>query len=219
MNNAKYFSLTMIAASLLGTVILMAFNYHTDQSLVLHQDTQNRYWNIQAKKPWRMPANYRYLKTLYLLEHRDDFDKLLMASSRAGSMDISILGKRWFKYNFSIAMLQDHEQHLQVLLQHGVKPKHIIIGMDRFNFYSPYPLDHVLYQPYPLDWQEHAKLIGFYLFKRPSELDIDILMGRAILKPDHGAIHDGGSRWSESDRQQRLAKQPQWQTPLLHHSP
>ena len=99
-------------------------------------------------------ANKNFIKTRYLLKHKDEFDSLLFGSSRAGFTDVEALPDgKYYNLCSSEAVPGEHVRLLKILIKHGFVPKNVTIMMDDIScFVDPAIHDQMLYRiPYPDD--------------------------------------------------------------------
>ena len=131
----------------------------------------------------------------------------LFGSSRMTNLDTRKLGSNWYKLNYVAGMPEEHLQHIKVLLANGVKIKKIVVGLDRFSFYSKYPHENIRRKPYPLGILNTLKFYQFYLWKKPSIFDRDIFYGRARLKKTLKTIGYGPYTWDKDEYNQKRIKE------------
>lgn len=99
-------------------------------------------------------ANKNFIKTRYLLKHKDEFDSLLFGSSRAGFTDVEALPDgKYYNLCSSEAVPGEHVRLLKILIKHGFVPKNVTVMMDDIScFVDPAIHDQMLYRiPYPDD--------------------------------------------------------------------
>ena len=99
-------------------------------------------------------ANKNFIKTRYLLNHKDEFDSLLFGSSRAGFTDVEALPDgKYYNLCSSEAVPYEHVRLLKILIKHGFVPKNVTVMMDDIScFVDPSIHDQMLYRiPYPDD--------------------------------------------------------------------
>ncbi|MBR4718902.1 MAG: hypothetical protein IKP31_01525 [Lachnospiraceae bacterium] len=99
-------------------------------------------------------ANKNFIKTRYLINHKDEFDSLLFGSSRAGFTDVEALPDgKYYNLCSSEAVPAEHVRLLKILIRHGFVPKNVTVMMDDIScFVDPAIHDQMLYRlPYPDD--------------------------------------------------------------------
>ncbi len=173
--------------SLLGTIVLLtplpAFNYSVDQYRVLTKDYINYYNNS---------PNKHYLKLHYLLNNEHHFTKFLFGSSRVKAIDTNILGKEWYNMTYSFGIPATHLYNLKLMINNNLKIEEIIVGINGGNIWKD-PADFendYLRKVYPDSFFSTIKFYKSYLYKKPTERDLDILKGKIPLKKsDNHILH------------------------------
>lgn len=100
--------------------------------------------------------NKNYIKTKYLIHHKEEFDSLVFGSSRAGFMDVSrIPDGTYYDMASSEAIVGEHVNTLKVLIKHGFVPKNVLVMVDDISCFVD-PKIHAEYEnamlyrvPYP----------------------------------------------------------------------
>lgn len=96
--------------------------------------------------------NKNYIKTKYILKNPEKFDSFLFGSSRAGFIDVTRLTDgHYYNMASSEALPAEHVRTLNTFLQHGIRPKNVIVFLDEIAcFVDPKSHEDVLYRlPYP----------------------------------------------------------------------
>ena len=76
-------------------------------------------------------ANKNYIKTQYLLHHKDEFDSLIFGSSRAGFLDPeTFTDGKYYNMCSSEALPAEHLHILKTLIKKGFVPKNVYIMVD-----------------------------------------------------------------------------------------
>ncbi len=107
--------------------------------------------------------NKNFLKTEYVIRHPDRFDAFLFGSSRVSSIHTDrIEGYRCYNMTYSEGVPKEHLENLQVMLEHGVRPKMVLVGVDSISYMIDPAVhrDNRLRCPYPMTREEKK---DFYL--------------------------------------------------------
>ncbi len=108
--------------------------------------------------------NKNYIKTKYVLEHKDAYDSYLFGSSRAGFIDVSKLPDgNWYNLSYSEGLPKEQYETLKTLIEQGEIPKQVYLSVDNISFLvDPACHDGELYrQAFPYNGSVADK-IGFY---------------------------------------------------------
>lgn len=110
--------------------------------------------------------NKNFLKTEYVIRHPDRFDAFLFGSSRVSSIHSDrIEGYRCYNMTYSEGVPKEHLENLQVMLEHGVRPKMVLVGVDSIS----YMIDPAIHEenrlrcPYPMTREEKKEFYLQYL--------------------------------------------------------
>ena len=92
-----------------------------------------------------------YIKMKYILANPDKYDSFIFGSSRVGAIFPGKMeGQNCYNMTYSMGLPVDHYENLQTLVENGVIPKRVYIGIDSLSYtMSPVIHDTTLYQfPY-----------------------------------------------------------------------
>lgn len=106
--------------------------------------------------------NKNFLKTEYVIRHPDRFDAFLFGSSRVSSIHSDrIEGYRCYNMTYSEGVPKEHLENLQVMLEHGVRPKMVLVGVDSISYMIDPAIheDNRLRCPYPMTREEKRSSI------------------------------------------------------------
>lgn len=179
--------------------MLPLFNFVVDQWRVLSEDSKACYQGIEPNK--------NFLKVQYLLRHKTDHSVLLMGSSRIGNLDSKLVGEDAYNMTYSFGLLRTHLSNLKILLAHGVKIKHIYLGLNDYILFkkpSDFARDY-LRKAYPDNFIDKIEFYRFYLFKKPAVRDLEILTGRKYKLVATNEILAPHNMKSRRNREKRLA--------------
>ncbi|MCD8224105.1 MAG: hypothetical protein LUC99_04510 [Clostridiales bacterium] len=75
--------------------------------------------------------NKNFLKMEYILHNPDKFDAFLFGSSRVSAIHTDLIeGYRCYNMTYSEGVPREHLENLQVMLEHGICPRMVMIGVD-----------------------------------------------------------------------------------------
>ncbi len=108
--------------------------------------------------------NKNFIKTKFILNHKDEYDSLVFGSSRAGFFDVDMLPDGTY-YNMasSEALPAEHVRTLKIMIKNGFVPKNVVVLVDDIScFVDPASHESILYRvPYPED--DLFSQISFYI--------------------------------------------------------
>lgn len=174
MNYRRFFIVTLIVT--LGFVSLLPiFNLRTDYYRVLSEDYHYAYPGYADNKV--------YLKTKWLLDEHDKFDAIVFGSSRViGGFSDRIMPDNWANFGIPGGLPKEFAHSLQVLVDHGIKPKRVMVGLDDFDIYNfRNNRNDYRYRLYPRDWRDRLHLWYFYAFGQLVGDSKRILIGKVKL--------------------------------------
>lgn len=206
MIKSKSFLRLFFLVTFLGIISLPLFNYLIDTSRVLTRDYLYKYDSPKYQ------GNMAFLKTSYLLERKGEFDSLILGSSRVNrgfsEADLSSeLGGSWLKLAYPAGVPSDHLNNLKVLFSHEHKIKKIILTLDDFVIYKrPNRKKDYFYRLYPTAWTGWLDFYKFYLFKKPSDFEYEVLRGEVKLKSNRWFELSAAARQPEALSAEKLEK-------------
>jgi len=130
--------------------------------------------------------NSNYIKMKYVLENPDKFDSFLFGSSRTGFIDVErIPDGKWYNMSYSEGIPDEHLENLKEMIEHGIIPKNVMIGVDNIScLVEPYLHERQFYRiPYPRE-----NKLGFYanyFSIRGVIKSLDIILNHQITDPDY----------------------------------
>lgn len=153
----KKFLLTMLPFVLWSLLLMVAFPIAVDPYNVFH---------LESIRDNGIEPNKNYIKTEYVSRHPDYFDAFIFGSSRVSSIHSDkVEGYRFYNMTYSEGVPEEHRQNLQVMLDRGVCPKLVMVGVDSISFLIDPQLHKgdLLRGPYPMNLKEKAKFFLNYL--------------------------------------------------------
>lgn len=108
--------------------------------------------------------NKNYIKTKFVIEHKDAYDSYLFGSSRAGFIDVSKLPDgNWYNLSYSEGIPAEQVDTLKALIDNGEVPKQVYLSLDNISYLvAPEYHEKQLYRKaFPFVGSVHDK-IGFY---------------------------------------------------------
>ena len=123
----KRFTLKFIIFILLLGMLIIPFNVLTDPYNVFHAG------NIRDNG---VEPNKNYIKTKFVLDHKDEYDSYLFGSSRAGFYDVSVLPDgNWYNLSYSEAVPSEQVNTLKALIAGGEIPKQVFLTVPHQHFH------------------------------------------------------------------------------------
>jgi len=188
----KSFIFTTIIIALLIFSILPIINYISDPSRVLHHDYVMRYKKFHQHE--------LVLKTIYVIEHKHDYDTLVFGSSRGGFMDMTKISKHAYNMSHGFGTVSTYLHTLETLLNSGVTVKNVWIGINDYDIWK----DHTEELPrlvYHNSLLKDAKLYAHWLFRFIPESFNIIKDNKPLLKTDE--VTDQEARLARSRHQEK----------------
>ena len=178
-----YFIFVISALALLAGIAAM--NYSIDRWRVF--SPYGEYYDDGKRIDLNVNTNYWVVKKSIALA--DSYDSILLGSSKvADTIDLQdvekVYGGRWIKLSTNGGVLSEYAHNLKVLLNNGVRPKRILLGVDEYSLHGLRGDADVRYnlRPYPDTLIEKIGFWRFYLFKIPDLVDLEIIAGKYPLK-------------------------------------
>ncbi|MBQ9503806.1 MAG: hypothetical protein IJU93_02240 [Lachnospiraceae bacterium] len=109
--------------------------------------------------------NKSYVKMSNVLAHPEAFDSFIFGSSRVGFFDVSRLSDgKYYDMSYSEGTPAEHLDDLKIMINHGIIPKNVTIGVDDISYFvDPALHDTQLYRKrFPFEGSFTDKC-GFYL--------------------------------------------------------
>jgi len=79
--------------------------------------------------------NKNYIKTKFVLEHKDEYDSYLFGSSRAGFYDVSKLPDgNWYNMSYSEGLPKEQTETLRSMISQGEIPKQVFLSLDNIAY-------------------------------------------------------------------------------------
>ena len=130
--------------------------------------------------------NSNYIKMQYILHNPDKFDSFLFGSSRTGFIDVEkIPYGNWYNMSYSEGLPQEHLENLEELIENGIIPKNVMIGVDNIScLVDPAIHENQFYRiPYPRE----NKLAFFanYFSIRGVIASLEVSIDHEIEDPDY----------------------------------
>ena len=173
----KHFIFITLIGALLIFSILPVINYITDPTRVLHHDYKNRYEKFHPNK--------LFLKTLYLLDHKDKHDTLVYGSSRGGFVDVRLISDKAFNMSHGFGSVSTYLHSLKVLLENDVKVKNVWISVNDYDIWknNQETIDKLLHKGNFID---NIPVYADWLFRKTTQTNIKILKGEMpLLKSEY----------------------------------
>ena len=174
----KHFIFSSLFVALLIFSLLPLVNYISDPSRVLHKDYIMRYKKFHQHE--------LVLKTVYLMEHKNDYDTMVFGSSRGGFMDMSKISPKAFNLSHGFGTTSTYLYTLKSLLNNGVQMRNVWIGLNDFDTWKDHSqkIHRLTYQN---NLWEDAELLNHWLFRFVPE-SISIFIHKYPLIPTNEVI-------------------------------
>ena len=122
----KKFIKKLVLFLVLLALLVIPFNVWADPYNVFHAD---------CIRDNGIEPNKNYIKTKYVLEHKDEYDSYLFGSSRAGFIDVSKFSDGdWYNLSYSEGLPIEQYHTLKTLISHGEIPKRVCLSVDNISF-------------------------------------------------------------------------------------
>lgn len=130
--------------------------------------------------------NSNYIKMKYVLDNPDKFDSFLFGSSRTGFVDVErIPDGKWYNMSYSEGLPNEHLENLRELIEQGIIPKNVMIGIDNIScFVNPGLHANQFYRiAYPRE--EKLSFYGNYFSIRGVIKSLDVVLNHEVVDPDY----------------------------------
>ena len=130
--------------------------------------------------------NSNYIKMKYILENPEKFDSFLFGSSRTGFVDVERIPEgRWYNMSYSEGLPDEHLENLKELIENGIIPKNIMIGVDNIScFVDPTLHENQFYRiPYPRE--NKLSFYANYFSIRGVIKSLDVILNHEVTDPDY----------------------------------
>lgn len=130
--------------------------------------------------------NSNYIKMEYVLHNPDKFDSFLFGSSRTGFINVERIPEgKWYNMSYSEGLPAEHLDNLKEMIEHGLIPKNVMIGVDNISaFVDPSLHQNQFYRiPYP-----RGNRLGFYanyFSIKGVLLSLDVILNYEPSDPDY----------------------------------
>ena len=176
----KRYLLALLAALLVLLGALAAYNYRHDALGIVNTDFSVRRYGVAQ----------RFVKMRYILDNPERYDAFCFGSSRVAKIPVGELdgeGACWYNFTYGAGLPNEWREDIEMLLAHGVKIRHLIIGLDDMSFRMDPALNETgggtnfAYRPH--DVERYLRT----LFRRPDKpLPTDFAARESILFDIYG---------------------------------
>jgi len=192
----KHFIFSSLFVALLVFSLLPLVNYISDPSRVLHKDYIMRYKKFHQHE--------LVLKTVYLIEHKNDYDTMVFGSSRGGFMDMSKISPHAFNLSHGFGTASTYLYTLKSLLNNGVQMKNVWIGLNDFDIWKDHtPEIHRL--TYQNNLWSDRELLSHWLFRFIPE-SVSIITHHKMLIPTNEVVAQEEHLTFARDREKVIQK-------------
>lgn len=130
--------------------------------------------------------NSNYIKMQYILHNPDKFDSFLFGSSRTGFVNVEKIPEgNWYNMSYSEGVPEEHLENLRELIEHGIIPKNVMIGVDNIScFVDPAIHEKQFYRiPYPRE--NKLSFYANYFSIRGVLKSLEITLNHESEDPDY----------------------------------
>jgi hypothetical protein len=165
-----------VKISLISTLLLLVVNaiflYYTDIYGVGHP----------KRKIFSTAFHQRFFVVEYMKKHLKDYDTLLFGSSRVQFINPQHIPHA-NAYNLTVAegIPQEYYLMLKYFLDHGAKPKLVLVGLDNFTFNISFAQHQEALETkshYLITGENPAKFYSNFYFRKPTKRDFDDLKNK-----------------------------------------
>lgn len=122
----KKFIGRLVLFLVLLALLVIPFNALLDPYNVFH-------WN--SVRDNGVEPNKNYIKTRFVLAHKDQYDSYLFGSSRAGFIDVSLLPEgKWYNFSYSEGLPAEQYETLRALILGGEIPERVYLSLDNISY-------------------------------------------------------------------------------------
>lgn len=130
--------------------------------------------------------NSNYIKMQYVLNNPDKFDSFLFGSSRTGFVNVEHIPEgNWYNMSYSEGLPGEHLDNLREMIEHGIIPKNVMIGVDNIScFVDPALHEKQFYRiPYPRG--NKLSFYANYFSIRGVIESLEIILNHEVEDPDY----------------------------------
>ncbi|MBR1628621.1 MAG: hypothetical protein IJ679_05035 [Lachnospiraceae bacterium] len=135
-------------------------------------------------------APKNYVKMKYILSHPDKFDSYVFGSSRVGAIFTkNMKGLHCYNMTYSMGLPTDHYRNLQTMIEHGIRPKKVFIGVDSLT----YTMDPAIHKDYLYQYSYEMSKDDPLEFWKPyfdASMAFDSLSTTLAYKPKENYVSD-----------------------------
>lgn len=139
----KKFMMKLLLFLILLALAVIPFNVCVDPYNVFHGE---------CIRDNGVEPNKNYIKTKFVLDHKEEYDSYLFGSSRAGFIDVSRLPEgNWYNFSYSEGLPMEQYETLLALISQGEIPKQVYLSIDNISFLvdPAYHEGQMYRKPYP----------------------------------------------------------------------
>lgn len=157
MNYKKFVYMFLIFTAIILTIVI-SINCYFDVYAVFRQDKDVYYGNI----------NYRYSKSVFVLNHKKNYNTFIFGSSRVQKMNPLILGLNSYNMGVPSGIPEDCLRDLKIFITNNVNIKNVYLGIDNFCYKLDYEkiIENLDTNPYYTDRALNSK----YLIKMALQI-------------------------------------------------
>jgi hypothetical protein len=166
MDSPRTFCALFVATVLLVFAGIMSLNAITEPYGLFRTD-----FNKQQIEP-----NQHFIKMRFILRNSEKYDSFLFGSSRVGKINLrNVPDGRYYNMTYSEGLPHEFLQDIKLMIKHGVKIRHLLIGLDDFSYKVDPAVHYEQKMRYPYTEQEWS-YYGKTLFTLPTIQDLELFM-------------------------------------------
>ncbi len=130
--------------------------------------------------------NSNYIKMRYVLDNPDKFDSFLFGSSRTGFVDVERIPQgNWYNMSYSEGIPNEHLENLKVLINHGIVPENVMIGIDNISCFVHPDLHAKQFYRIPYPMENPFSFYANYFSIKGVIKSLDVILKHEIVDPDY----------------------------------
>lgn len=130
--------------------------------------------------------NSNYIKMQYVLNNPDKFDSFLFGSSRTGFVNVEHIPEgNWYNMSYSEGLPGEHLDNLRELIENGIIPKNVMIGVDNISCFVDPALHEKQFYRIPYPRENRLSFYANYFSIRGVIESLDIILNHEAEDPDY----------------------------------
>lgn len=127
-----------------------------------------------------------YIKMQYILHNPEKFDSFLFGSSRTGFVNVEEIPEgRWYNMSYSEGLPAEHLENLEELIENGIIPKNVMIGVDDISCFVDPALHESQFYRIPYPRTNKLDFYANYFSIKGVILSLDVILNHEVTDPDY----------------------------------